>query len=564
MVARRNTADLLTDLVRMDQLANRRPVLSPRAQKSGRHLDFAEITLPGRSPNSEDSSWRPCATTGSSCAKVVAMSKVPPLPGLVDTVEFVPTLQAPTHSPDDAGFRSGAAQPAMPSEPVIDITTDQTKLLFGSEARASKRTAAASPRPAPSSNEPISSAPATAQPPVIQPQYGAAVQPNVLDHMGDWFDRTRPLLIWKRFLIPTSLLLVALFLFMFRMPIDDRGEVRSLGEASGSTRSSGQAQGVSQADGRPSDAMRASSSSPSDDNTSEDLGSPADGDLTGQQAKRRGTPGLKSIVAVDTTQPDQDDPIVLSEQTTTARRSPESNRTNPTTLGDDDESPAKVFYLNCSLASAAGAAPMSVSDPGYRSGLDADNDGIACEQTVGADRVDPETTTSTTTASSSTQSTAGQTSSTATTSGSTTSQPSTTAATSSTTTSFPITIFPATTAAPTTSPTTSTTAASTTIPTTATSTSTTLTTSSSTTTAAPTTSLVTTTTVTTTTSSSSSSTSQATSTVATDPTTTSTIESTTTTASATTATSDSSSGNNGNGKGRGRGNKGDPKDDGPF
>ena len=38
-----------------------------------------------------------------------------------------------------------------------------------------------------------------------------------------------------------------------------------------------------------------------------------------------------------------------------------------------------VYYPNCAAARAAGAAPIYVGQPGYRPGLDADNDGIACE-----------------------------------------------------------------------------------------------------------------------------------------------------------------------------------------
>ena len=38
-----------------------------------------------------------------------------------------------------------------------------------------------------------------------------------------------------------------------------------------------------------------------------------------------------------------------------------------------------VYYSNCSDARAAGAAPLYVGDPGYRTGLDRDHDGIACE-----------------------------------------------------------------------------------------------------------------------------------------------------------------------------------------
>ncbi|MCW2598460.1 MAG: endonuclease [Frankiales bacterium] len=40
---------------------------------------------------------------------------------------------------------------------------------------------------------------------------------------------------------------------------------------------------------------------------------------------------------------------------------------------------ASVRYANCSAARAAGAAPIHEGQPGYRSGLDRDHDGIACE-----------------------------------------------------------------------------------------------------------------------------------------------------------------------------------------
>jgi micrococcal nuclease len=40
---------------------------------------------------------------------------------------------------------------------------------------------------------------------------------------------------------------------------------------------------------------------------------------------------------------------------------------------------AAVRYENCAAARAAGAAPLHRGDPGYRSGLDRDGDGVACE-----------------------------------------------------------------------------------------------------------------------------------------------------------------------------------------
>ena len=41
--------------------------------------------------------------------------------------------------------------------------------------------------------------------------------------------------------------------------------------------------------------------------------------------------------------------------------------------------PSGAFYANCTAARSAGVAPLRRGTPGYRSGLDRDNDGIACE-----------------------------------------------------------------------------------------------------------------------------------------------------------------------------------------
>lgn len=38
-----------------------------------------------------------------------------------------------------------------------------------------------------------------------------------------------------------------------------------------------------------------------------------------------------------------------------------------------------AYYKNCAAARDAGAAPLREGDPGYRSALDRDGDGIACE-----------------------------------------------------------------------------------------------------------------------------------------------------------------------------------------
>lgn len=41
--------------------------------------------------------------------------------------------------------------------------------------------------------------------------------------------------------------------------------------------------------------------------------------------------------------------------------------------------PASAYYKNCTEARAAGAAPLYRGEPGYRSALDRDDDGVACE-----------------------------------------------------------------------------------------------------------------------------------------------------------------------------------------
>jgi hypothetical protein len=41
--------------------------------------------------------------------------------------------------------------------------------------------------------------------------------------------------------------------------------------------------------------------------------------------------------------------------------------------------PSGVYCANCTEARAAGAAPIYAGQPGYRSALDRDGDGVACE-----------------------------------------------------------------------------------------------------------------------------------------------------------------------------------------
>jgi hypothetical protein len=39
---------------------------------------------------------------------------------------------------------------------------------------------------------------------------------------------------------------------------------------------------------------------------------------------------------------------------------------------------SSVYYKNCAAASKAGAAPITIGQPGYRTGLDPNGDGVAC------------------------------------------------------------------------------------------------------------------------------------------------------------------------------------------
>ena len=59
-------------------------------------------------------------------------------------------------------------------------------------------------------------------------------------------------------------------------------------------------------------------------------------------------------------------------QTRPARFAAAPTTTATTTSGS-------VYYANCTAARAAGVAPLHRGDPGYRSGLDRDGDGVACE-----------------------------------------------------------------------------------------------------------------------------------------------------------------------------------------
>ena len=54
-------------------------------------------------------------------------------------------------------------------------------------------------------------------------------------------------------------------------------------------------------------------------------------------------------------------------------------QTEPDQTQEQSDGSSETYYANCADAWAAGAAPLHRGDPGYRAGLDRDDDGIACE-----------------------------------------------------------------------------------------------------------------------------------------------------------------------------------------
>ena len=74
-------------------------------------------------------------------------------------------------------------------------------------------------------------------------------------------------------------------------------------------------------------------------------------------------------------------------QNSTPNNAPNRNTNPPRTTTPPRTTPrpvtpppaSDVYYQNCKAAKAAGAAPLYRGQPGYRSALDGDDDGVACE-----------------------------------------------------------------------------------------------------------------------------------------------------------------------------------------
>lgn len=75
-----------------------------------------------------------------------------------------------------------------------------------------------------------------------------------------------------------------------------------------------------------------------------------------------------------------------SPEPTTAEPTPEPTvdapveEPAPEPPAQPEPAPQQAYYGSCREAKAAGAAPLYRGDPGYRSGLDRDGDGVACEK----------------------------------------------------------------------------------------------------------------------------------------------------------------------------------------
>jgi hypothetical protein len=68
--------------------------------------------------------------------------------------------------------------------------------------------------------------------------------------------------------------------------------------------------------------------------------------------------------------------------TTTPRTTTPTSKptTKATTTTEDSSGGGGSYFKSCDAAKAAGAAPMRRGEPGYRAGLDRDDDGIACDK----------------------------------------------------------------------------------------------------------------------------------------------------------------------------------------
>lgn len=109
----------------------------------------------------------------------------------------------------------------------------------------------------------------------------------------------------------------------------------------------------------------------------------------------RATPTPASLVSHKPTPSTSPSPTPSPSPSTNPTPSPESTTAEPTPEqtvdapveeptpeppAQPEPAPQQAYYSSCREAKAAGAAPLYRGDPGYRSGLDRDGDGVACEK----------------------------------------------------------------------------------------------------------------------------------------------------------------------------------------
>ncbi|MGO1385388.1 MAG: GmrSD restriction endonuclease domain-containing protein [Arachnia sp.] len=71
--------------------------------------------------------------------------------------------------------------------------------------------------------------------------------------------------------------------------------------------------------------------------------------------------------------------IPVTSDTVSPPGTPPASSVEPSTPVAETEPTHDVHYENCTAAREAGAAPLLRGEPGYRSGMDGDDDGVACE-----------------------------------------------------------------------------------------------------------------------------------------------------------------------------------------
>jgi hypothetical protein len=96
----------------------------------------------------------------------------------------------------------------------------------------------------------------------------------------------------------------------------------------------------------------------------------------------RATPAPASLVSHKPTPSASPSPTPSPSPSTTPTPSPEPTTAEPTPepTAQPEPAPQQAYYSSCREAKAAGAAPLYRGDPGYRSRLDRDGDGVACEK----------------------------------------------------------------------------------------------------------------------------------------------------------------------------------------